>query len=95
MPFERGRLKTGGRKKGSVNLQTKCDEVGIDVFKRMLELCQEAQEQGDSDKEFYRLEKIVQYLHAKPKDELDFSKLTPEQIRESLLGIVNDEERGA
>lgn len=92
MPFKPGRLKTGGRKRGSLNLQTKCDEVGIDVFKRMLEL---AQEEIDPDKEFYRLEKIAQYLYAKPKDELDFSKLTPEQIRESLLGIVDDEERGA
>lgn len=85
--FKKGHPRYGGRKKGSQTLLDKCKEMNVDVFEEALRL---AINDPDFDNKFNKLAALMPYLYAKPKDEFDISKLTPEQIREYLLEIVND-----
>lgn len=68
MPFQPGHPRVGGRPKGSVSLQSKCKQMGIDVFEEMLRI---ALLEKDIDKKFSKLTVLSQYLYSKPKDELD------------------------
>jgi hypothetical protein len=83
-------LYRGGRPRGTKNKKTdlfrKCDEVGLDVFTRMLEL---AVKYKDTEKEWPKLKELAQYLYAKPKDEGE-QNLTPEQIREMIRDWTKD-----
>lgn len=86
-------LYRGGRKKGTKNKRTdlfrKCDEVGLDVFVRMLEIALEYKNQPD--KQWPKLVILAQYLYSKPKDESDISDFTPEEIREYIMQSVKNE----
>lgn len=85
-------LYRGGRPKGTKNKRTdlhaKCESVGLDVFSRMLEL---ALAEKDKQGEWSKLNQLAQYLYAKPKDEPDISKFTPDQIREYVMTLVKPE----
>lgn len=88
--------KTGGRVKGAHGaraLLDKCHNMNVDVFEEMLKLaCAEA----NNDKRFSKLRDLAQFLYAKPRDELDITKFTKEQVREYIMGIANDDTaRGA
>lgn len=88
MPYYKGQ---GGRPPGAKNKRTdlhaKCDKVGLDVFERLLEL---ALAHRDSEEEWGKLIQLAQYLYARPKDEGDIGKLTPEQVRELIKEWTRD-----
>ncbi len=83
--FQKGHPKYGGRQKGTVNLHKKCEDMGLDVFLRMLEL---AKQEEDPEKQFHKLDRLAQYLYAKPKE--TEVQLTPEQVREFIRQWTED-----
>jgi hypothetical protein len=90
-------LYRGGRKKGTKNKRTdlfrKCDEVGLDVFTRMLEIA--IKYQDEPTKQWPKLIVLAQYLYAKPKDESDISDFSPEEIREYIMRAVDEQKSGS
>lgn len=66
------------RNKGRADPSLICTEHGIDVFEEMLII---ALVETNPDKRFSKFKELAPYLYAKPKDEMDLSKFTPEQIR--------------
>lgn len=83
-------LYRGGRAKGSKNRKTdlfrKCEDKGLDVFERMLEL---AIKERDQQGEWSKLKVLAEYLYFKPKDPGEIN-LTPEQIREMIREWTSD-----
>lgn len=77
--FKPGHKLATGRPVGSKNKKTNlfamCEEMGIDVFKEML---QGAAAEIDPDKRFNKFKEIAPYLYAKKKE--TEHKFTPEQL---------------
>lgn len=93
-PNTRGRYYKGqgGRPKGAkgkrTDLHALCEKHGINVFEAMITL---AMSEQDPDKQFNKYKECAAYLYSKPKEELDLSKFTPQEIREYVLTIVKPE----
>lgn len=72
------------KNKGRAEPSLICTEHGIDVFEEMLLL---AMAEVVADKRFSKFRDLAQYLYAKPKDEMDLTKFTPEQIRAYIVSL--------
>ena len=87
------RLYRGGRKAGSKNKRTDlhaiCEKHGVNVFEEMLLL---AIEETDKSRRFNKFSQLAQFLYSKPKEELDLSKFSPEEIREYVLSLIKSDE---
>lgn len=79
------------RNKGRAEPSLICTEHNIDVFEEMLLL---ALAEQVPDKRFNKFRDLAQYLYAKPKDEMDLTKFTPEQIRAYIVSLNESKRTG-
>lgn len=85
----------GGRPKGAkgkrTDLHALCEKHGVNVFEEMLILAKEAK----GPVRFNLFAKLAEYLYSRPKEELDLSKFTPEEIREYVLTLIRPDEQNS